>query len=288
MNEDKKAQQERRFLLLFETAKRSLLAADSLVKQVLADLKSFEPDIEARIDIGDRAVPTLINAIAFVDFAFRFGQVVANLPFIRRDHPAMKKLATELKPAEKSRHHLQHLRNELSQDETIDYPLLGALSWVNGITTYTVSFSQPGPSSIPSVVFDTKKMEWVSTHTFVVKHVYVDLDRTLAEMHSAFDWIRSGLVSSDPNFTDLKWGPTYAMAIKFVVRSRACDITRERGVDASSSQHGYNPKVKLMKVYGLDLPPLSIPLAVQAAETKIRITTQRGESHGTTRPSETV
>lgn len=223
MDEAKKAKLDRRFALLFETAKRSLLAADNLAKRITADLESFEPDIDAGTDIGERAVPALMNSVAFVDFAFRFNEVVDSLPFIRKDTPEIKKLGVALKPVEDSRHHLQHMRGDLSSNEEIDYPLLGALSWVNGMTTYSISFSQPGSASFPSIVFDTHELKWVMTHAFVVKHVYIDIDLTLAEMHAAYAWICSVITSSDPSLMELKWGGTLAIAGRFEFRPKPLD-----------------------------------------------------------------
>ena len=218
MNEDKRARLNLRFALLFETAKRSLLAADLLVCQIIKELEGLKSDIESRIDIGERAIPSLMAAVAFVDFAFRFNEAIRSLPFIKKDTPEIKRLVSSLKPVEDSRHYLQHMRGDLSEDIDIDYPILGALSWVKEMTVYSLSFSQPGTASSPCVVFDTQEAKWISNHVFIVKHTYIDLDSTLAEMHSAFQWICRVVSSSDPTLMQLKWGSTYALAVKFDLR----------------------------------------------------------------------
>jgi hypothetical protein len=136
---------------LFEAAKRSLLIADTTLKRLDAELKALEPDILASVNIGERAVPALLSCITFVDFAFRYGEVVDQLPTLSKKESAMRDLKVALKPIGVARNHLQHLRGDLSSNEGIDYPLLGSIAWASGDRCFVSFLTQPTVSSVPTI-----------------------------------------------------------------------------------------------------------------------------------------
>lgn len=214
IEEAKKNSIDRKFTLLFETAKRSILAAEILLERITSDLSGFEQEIESEIDIGEKAIYPLLSAVAFVDFAYRYIHTLDALPYIKKDSPQMNRLRKALKPIEESRHYLQHMRGDLSANEVIDYPLLGALTWSNGPSVYLISFSQSGSTSTPTMPFDRKKGVWISKHVYTVKHVEIDLDSILFEMKTAFDWINTLVSSTDPRVMEMSWGKTIAMSVR--------------------------------------------------------------------------
>jgi hypothetical protein len=203
-----------KFVLLFETAKRSLLAAEMLLHQMSTDLAALEGDIDRSIDVEERAISPLLSAVAFIDFAHRFGSVVDALPLINKGSQEVRRLRKTLKPVENARNHLQHMRGDLSSNAKIDYPLLGALSWANGSVGYTIFLSQPTNANAFTLAYNFDSGCWEAQHQYTVKDAIIDLDGVLREMHIAYDWIVSVLEFSDPTFAELKWGKTQSLGIR--------------------------------------------------------------------------
>jgi hypothetical protein len=211
-----------KFVLLFETAKRSLLASEMLLSRMSVDLTALEPDIGASINIGSRAISPLLSAVAFIDFSHRFGSVVDALPLINKTAPEMRRLRLSLTPVEIARNHLQHMRGDLSSNMPIEYPLLGSLAWANGNSSYAIFLSQPTKTDAHSLVYDTHNRCWVAQRQYTVKDAAINLDVVLGEMRAAYDWIASLAQLPVSALAKLEWGETFAMG--FHVRSSAKEV----------------------------------------------------------------
>lgn len=205
-----------KFILLFEAAKRSLLAAEMLLQRLAAEVAGLSKDIDQSVDIQDRAVQPLLSAVAFIDFAHRFGSVVDSLPLISKKAPALRKLRTALRPVEAARNHLQHMRGDLSSNANIDYPILGSLSWAHESSSYTIFLSQPTKADTFSIAYDIQSQCWAARHQYTVKNATIDLDAVLAEMRNMYDWIVQAITFSDPSFAELKWGKTQSIGLRIM------------------------------------------------------------------------
>lgn len=210
---------EEKATLLFETAKRSMLAAEALLNRLTEDLSSLERDINDGINIEDRAAPPLLAAVTFIDFAHRFGTVVDALPLISKKAPEIRQLTNALASVVAARNHLQHMRTDLSSNEEIDYPLLGTLMWSNGGVSYTMFLSQPTKTNTYSMVYDARNGCWVAKHQYQVKNTIIDLDAVLEQMRNTYTWIVSRLKFSDSEFPLPKWGKTQAFAFRITVNN---------------------------------------------------------------------
>lgn len=212
-DKEKKIQLDRKFNLLFEAAKMSLLVADKLVSQIIKDLDNFSRDISLGNSIGEQSMTTLISGVSFIDFAYRFKEVIGSLPYVNKSAPEMKRLMAALQPIDTSRHYLQHMRNELSANDTIEHPILGSFVWAVGMKLYLLSFSQPQPYLTQTPIFNSQKMEWVSKHIFSVKDLLIDIDKSLSEMHLAFNWILEGVTPLNQTTANLDWPATTEVLI---------------------------------------------------------------------------
>lgn len=201
-----------KFALLFETARRSLLASDLIVDRLTAELSALEGDINQNIDVRDRAASPLLAAVALIDFSHRFGSVVDALPLVSKKSVQLRALREALEPVETARNHLQHMRGDLSSSAPIDYPILGALSWANGSSSYTICMSQPQKSDIQSLAYDTHNLCWATTQQYTVKNTAIDIPRVTSSMHRAYDWVVSSVDFLDCSQSSLAWGGTLAFA----------------------------------------------------------------------------
>ena len=199
-----------KFSLLFETARRSLLASDLILSRLTEELSALEPDIQSKIDIQGRAASPLLAAVALIDFSHRFGSVVDALPLINKKTIELRLLRETLESVETARNHLQHMRGDLSASAPVDYPLLGAISWANGNSSYTICMSQPQTADIHSLAYDTHNMCWATTLQYTVKRTAIDIPRVTSAMHRAYQSIASNVDFLDPSQSSLAWGGTLA------------------------------------------------------------------------------
>jgi hypothetical protein len=157
-----------KFALLFETARRSLLATDLILSRLKEELSALEPEIQSGVDIQGKAASPLLAAVALIDFSHRFGSVVDALPLINKKTIELRLLREALESVEIARNHLQHMRGDLSASSVVDYPLLGAISWANGNSGYTICMSQPQTTDILSLAYDTHNMCWATSLQYTV------------------------------------------------------------------------------------------------------------------------
>ena len=156
-----KQNQDKKFLLLFEAAKRSLLMADIIFNRINSEILKLEPLIDQSLQVGDKAATILIDCVAFIDFSHRFGEVVDQLPLINKKMFQIVALKKKLYKVGIVRNHLQHLRGDLSKNIPIRFPILGYFKWVNNQTCYIIAMSQPFEQDFTSIVYDTELKKWV-------------------------------------------------------------------------------------------------------------------------------
>lgn len=208
---------QQKFITIFEALKRSLLASIELHRRLTADLRDLEAVIRGGEDIGERAVSPLLSAVSFVDFSHRFGELAAALPTIHKRAAEMRRLEQCLAPVETARNHLQHLRNELSTNDPINYALLGELGWTKDDAAYFVSFTDPHDVSHFSIAFDTEG-RWTSTLRYTVKDAWVDLDPILERMRRTYEWVVSQTKFPNTELAKLKWGGTLAVTFRVEIQ----------------------------------------------------------------------
>ena len=212
---------ETKFLIIFEAAKRSLLATEILFTKIKTELGTFEPSIDKSIDIGDAAAIPLIDSIAFIDFSHRFGTLVDSIPLIKKNSVQLKKLRNILKDVEKARNHLQHLRGDLSADKEIRYPILGALQWSTSEVGYILAFTQPIEFDIIGMSYDLVEENWENTLEYNILDLKINLGKVLKEMKLTYDYIVSQIEFSDADFSKLTWGATQSLGIKIIKNTNA-------------------------------------------------------------------
>lgn len=202
-----------KFPLIFEAAKRTLLAFDVLQRRLDAELDRLTPMVAKGGHIeGLEAADAFLTAMGLVDFGYRFGQLVDALPLLNKKSPELRAMSSALAPAEAARHYLQHMRGDLSDGKAIDYPILGSLAWARGSDCHSLSFSQIG-ASVPTLVWDREAERYVSDVEYFVKNVHVRPREMGEVMHRTYDWIASMFKFTPSDGGDLKWGKTSAYVI---------------------------------------------------------------------------
>ncbi|MGH8678000.1 MAG: hypothetical protein ACREUQ_06595, partial [Burkholderiales bacterium] len=122
-----------------------------------------------------------------------------------------------LKSVENARNHLQHMRGDLSTNEPIDYPILGALSWTNGEWCYCTLPAQPFQSEIPSIAFNIQECRWATNCQYTVKRISIDIPGTLDQMRKTYVWLVSQMQFAQPSDAELKWGKTESFRMRIEI-----------------------------------------------------------------------
>jgi hypothetical protein len=200
-----------KFPLVFEAAKRSLLVYERLRVRLMADLHSIEPMILARQSVTEKAADVLISAVAMVDFAYRYGQLVDALPLVNKKESAIRRLTGALGPVERARHHLQHMRGDLMTATAIEYPILGSIAWGAARQSFLLSFSHPGATQ-PGLIWDREEEKFVSCLEYTVKDAFIDFDAVYFAMKDAFDWL-AALIDSPAPLAEYAWGEALGVSI---------------------------------------------------------------------------
>ena len=205
---------DQKFSLLFEAAKRCLLASDLLLARLDSSLAALEPDIDASVDIAERAALPLLDAVALVDFAHRFGSIVDALPLISKKALPIRELHLALRVVVNARNYLQHLRGDLSSNNEIRYPILGVLSWSRNDACYTVHFGQSSETDFYSMAFDLQNSRWTAKYQFTIKSYVMDLEAIVKAMNETYSWFVTIVNASDPALLQLNWGQTQSFALR--------------------------------------------------------------------------
>lgn len=200
-----------KYALLFEASRRSLYACESAFKRLHVELASLESRIDAGLDLGLDGLAPLLTATSFIDFAHRFGSIADALPLVSKKSEEMKALREVLKSVEFARNHLQHMRGDLSSNEPIDYPILGALSWVSQSRCYAICPAQAAPADFHTIAYDRQEGRWVTTCQYQVKRVEIDLPRVLRQAHATYAWLVKQTTFARPEEAQLSWGQTTAV-----------------------------------------------------------------------------
>jgi hypothetical protein len=222
---------EEKFTLVFEAAKRSLLIYTRLHARLMADLRTAEEIINSNGSVKEHAADALISAVAMVDFAYRYGQLIDALPLISNRHAPLRALAAALESVEGARHHLQHMRRELMSAEPIDYPILGSLAWADGVQSFSMSFSHPGAQQV-GLVWDTQARRYVRQLEYMVRNAHVDLNAVHEAMNSAYAWLAASIQTTPANFKDLEWGDSLGVGFTLV------EVVREGPEKNAAPQSG--------------------------------------------------
>lgn len=205
----------KRAVFYYEAAKRSVLAAEVLLTRLGTELAELEPVIIQTSNVADQFGPILITAMGIVDFAHRFGQLMDGMPLLKDTmrRANLQKLRDALAPVGAIRNHLQHLRGELAAGSSIDYPLMGSITWMQGEQCYAAGLQTQGfEVTFPSMVYDAIGGRYLARYQYTVASQSILLDPLVATLRESFDWLASKIQFSDPNYDKMGWGQAVAFS----------------------------------------------------------------------------
>lgn len=132
-------------------------------------------------DCFARGLPGLSDVVAVYEFAFalednvhRYFTIASSLPKFNQKSREFRQLTKKTNGIEDLRNLLQHLRGDI--DTEFESPILGGVTWANGLTNYMACFHEIGDQrSVPGLVFDSVAGAFVQEFCYVHDGKYYDL-----------------------------------------------------------------------------------------------------------------
>jgi hypothetical protein len=204
-----------KFVILYDTAKKCLLILDHLY----ADFENGTLQAREAVKVeNDPSIVTkiYISALGLIDYFHRFNEIISAMTLIRKDTPHIKKLNRAIGPVKDCRNYLQHMRSDLMKGGPIQYPILGAISWVHEGRNYTLFPHQPTQGvNLPSIAFDTFAGKYVSKYLLIVGGHEIQLDTVYAEVKAFWRWLDKVVVIEPPQIKDYLWGKPMILYSEF-------------------------------------------------------------------------
>jgi hypothetical protein len=204
-----------KFVILYDTAKKCLLILDHL----FADFEhaTLQAENPTKVENDPSIVTEIyISALGLIDYFHRFHEIVSAMTLIRKDRPELKKLGKEVAPVKECRNYLQHMRGDLTRNDPIAYPILGAISWVHEGRNYMLLSNQPTPNfSLPGIVYDTLAESYICRYQLIVGGHEIRIDNVYSEVKSFWAWLEKSIVIEPSHIKDYAWGTPMIMYSEF-------------------------------------------------------------------------
>jgi hypothetical protein len=204
INMERKPQE--KFVTLYDTAKKCLLILDHLYSDFerATLLATDTPKVEADSSI---VTEIYIAALGLVDYLHRFHEIVRAMPLLRKDLPELKKLKEALIPVQNCRNYLQHMHGDLMSNDSITYPILGAISWIHEGRNYILFSNQATVSySAPGIVYDRFSEKYICKYQLTIGGHEIQLDIVYTQVKSFWTWLEKVAVIQPPQIKDYAWG----------------------------------------------------------------------------------
>lgn len=115
-----------------------------------------------------------------IDMTHRIREMCQNIPRLSKNDPNVKVFLQNTEPAEKFRHYVQHLRNELAKSNYDKFPVFGSLSWIDDKkpTKFYIAIIGTQLEGIANhgLVYDRLKKEFISKVALSVKNMTYNFD----------------------------------------------------------------------------------------------------------------
>lgn len=195
-----------KFATLFEAGKKCCLILDHLYSEI--ELTAQQASDRATLEADPLVVPKLnIAALGLVDYLHRFHEIITAMPFLTKDMPEVKALGTALMSVRNCRNYLQHMGGRLKSDAKINYPILGALSWIHDGRNYMLFLNQNSAQfSAPGIAYDRATDTYVCKYQLVVGGTEVRLDTAFHEVKTFWAWLDKVSDIKPPEIKSYAWG----------------------------------------------------------------------------------
>ncbi len=195
-----------KFVTLYDTAKKCLLILDHLYGNFESKL-SIVTD-ESKVETEPSIVTEIyISALGLIDYFHRFNEIVSAMPLIKNDQRELKRLSEHITSVKECRNYLQHMRGDLMTNDAINYPVLGAISWIENNRNYVLLSNQATQNfSVPGIAYDRLEKRYVCQYLLVVGGHEIRIDTVFSEVKLFWRWLEKAAVIEPSHLKDYAWG----------------------------------------------------------------------------------
>jgi len=172
-----------------------------------------------------KAVAISAAALAAVDHAMRFCNVLTQIKGMKRSEPGITAVYRIKKAIEDVRNHIQHIDQSAHKADARTYPILGAVSWpsADGRRSFTTSLGTvPEGTMFHTLSFDQELGRYVGGITLSVGKFDLELERIMPALQAGEDqlarWLaaKGHLSTNDLQPSSASMGPLLAPGRRFV------------------------------------------------------------------------
>lgn len=146
-------------------------------------LGRFEASMPTREDEFQGVFEVYNYVFALLDAVVRYHKMAHTMPAFNKRDPLYRRLDEAVDHFKDARNQIQHLNNDVAND--FSGPLMGAVTWPNGVQNYNAVFNDVGRvRQIGLLIFDTAKDQFVNGLCYVYNDKYYDLDAALAAIRT--------------------------------------------------------------------------------------------------------
>ncbi len=195
-----------RFATLYDTAKRCLLVLDQLYSELGTNLEKLAEHNQTALE-SQITVKLYSGIFSIIDFAHRFIQIIDSMPLLSKKQSEVKKLYEDTRGVVLCRNYVQHIRNHLSKTESINFPILGSISWIHKNKNYVLFPTQLTERyEMAGIAYDLKEMKYVCNYQFTIGTQTIALDPLYNAMKVFWGWL-SGVAHITPTeVMNYEWG----------------------------------------------------------------------------------
>jgi len=125
---------------------------------LLDGLRSFSPELA---DDSEFICKIITSSTAVIDYGYRSFQLLDAMPHYRKKSQGFKSLSDRSVQLKSCRNYLQHVRGDLQGGATVDFPVLGSVSWIDDGKCHAMALSQmTGQYSFGTIAYDTLDKKW--------------------------------------------------------------------------------------------------------------------------------
>jgi hypothetical protein len=191
-----------KFLVTFEALKNCLVIMNILKGKIDSTLDELTEMIDANVDVTNPSIQLYIDVVSFIDFANRFNELFDYLPNINKKEEYIKGRVLGLRSIGGVRNYLQHIRGDLKDDNVINYPVLGTVSWIKNGTHYGTTINQQSSYfSTRGITLDIQEGRYLHEIEYSVKDIAIGIDKVHIIANELYDHIAGRLQFSDQEFS---------------------------------------------------------------------------------------
>lgn len=151
-------------------------------------LTNLEAAIDNKTNNIDHVFDVYNYVLALIDSFARYQKTAFSIPRLNQKDAEYRALETAMGDIKDARDQLQHLNNDIENDNT--GPLLGGVVWARGNRSYIVALNDVGRDrSTPGIAYDTHEKRHVSDFCFTYGDKHYDLAKAFSGIQIFQAWV---------------------------------------------------------------------------------------------------